>query len=108
MVVVVEVGDGSANVGRLSSFVASAEEQDDAFAGEGVVDAVTGAVVDPQLPNTLADGLVITEVASGDAVDAGDDSGNSDGVGELVQPDIEWIGAVGSEVVPDFVYADGV
>jgi hypothetical protein len=63
LIVVLPIGSRPTDVSRLGSLVAAAQKQDDLPARLSVVDAIAGAMVYPEFPNALSDGLVIAETA---------------------------------------------
>jgi hypothetical protein len=97
------VPDRSRYVGPLRSLVPATQEQHDAAVGDGVIDSIAGAVVDPQLVDTLAQRFHIAEQSERQSVNAHCDALLRLSIAQCVEPLAENVRSVGSAEVPDFV-----
>jgi hypothetical protein len=83
---------GGLDVLGLGALITARQENDDLPPALLEIDPVTGALVDPQLRHTFADGLDIAGVPGGETFDPGLDTRPGLDIAQAVQPLGEGIG----------------
>jgi hypothetical protein len=77
---------GGFNIGILSAFIATGQQNDDLIAASREIHPITGAIVDAHLRYAFANGLNVTRIAGSQTFDPGQNACASTSIAKIVQP----------------------
>src|SRR5215813_7224947 len=92
------------NVRILCTLVATAQQKNNLCSGLCIVETVASAGINTQFPHSFAAESMVSEVALFESVDALDDLYLGNRIAQLLEPFENWVFALRSEVVTNFVH----
>ena len=82
---------GAADVAALGALGPAGEQEDKSVAQLGVVETITGSLMQPQLPEVRAQSFRTAGVAAAQERDAAEDGDSSVGIAEAAEPSVELL-----------------
>jgi hypothetical protein len=83
----------------LAAFITARKKQDQATTGTRIIDPIAWPVIEPQLPDSLAQWFTVAEPTRLKPTDASDDAGLRPVVAQALQPRLKHIAAIPGQVV---------